>query len=186
VGVTAGWSQRDSPRDSQRGTRGSRDTSANRNGSKSGVIDYRDISERNTQKTARDDKKEKAAEEAKKKAEEEKRHAERQKRYEQDKQQREGGKATSMSSSGGTSGTKTASRNPKGGGHATKPVNAGGSTDPTTREVTEVMLEAVKTQTVHFDPAKAKDDPGMLILNAPRYDSTKRVRAGDAGIASPL
>lgn len=172
-------------RESGRGNRGSR-SGAGENNSHSGVIDYKDLSERNTLRTEREDRKKKAEEEAKKKAEEAKKKAEAQKRQQGDQDKRNGKTATTMTSSRGTSGTKTASRPGAAGSRATKPVNAGGGTDPTLREVTEVMLDAVKTQKVQFDPEKAKTEPGMLLLNEPRFDETQRTRAVDQGIGQPL
>lgn len=150
--------------------------------SSNGVINYQDNSSRNTLKTERDDRKKKAEEEAKKKAEEDKRRKEREEREKRWNDMRNGGR-TGMQS-GSTTGSKTAAK--AGPGRATKPDNKGGSSDPTTREVNEVMLEAVKTQTVNFDPAEAKSKPGILLLNSPKFDGTKRLRAGEKPLVEPL
>ena len=188
LGVSGVGAQRTSGRDN--GSNRETGRGSNRSGvsSSNGVINYQDTSKRNTQSTERDERKKKAEEEAKKKAEEEKRRAERDKRNGNDQQ-----KATSMVSStragnGNTSGSRNAQGGKPGSGPATKPVNAGGSTDPTTQDVTAVMLNAVRTQTVDFDPAKAKEEPGIMLLNAPKFDGTKRTRAGAGGgsIAQPL
>ena len=155
--------------------------------SSNGVINYQDNSSRNTLKTERDDRKKKAEEEAKKKAEEDRRRKEREEREKRWNEMRNGNNnnnnRNTQSQNRGTSGSQTA----KGGnGRASKPDNKGGSTDPTTREVTEVMLDAVKTRTVQFDPAEAATQPGMLMLNSPRYDGSQRIRAGEKPIVEPL
>lgn len=149
-----------------------------------GVINYQDNSSRSTLKTERDERKKKAEEEAKKKAEEDRRRKEREEREKRWNEMRNGNNnRNTQSNSRSTSGSKTA----KGGNsRASKPDNKGGSTDPTTREVTEVMLDAVKTRTVQFDPAEAATQPGMLMLNSPRFDGTQRVRAGEKPIVEPL
>lgn len=161
-----------------------------RDQSQQGTIDYSDLSRRNTARTEREDRKEKEAEAAKKKAEEEKRRAEREKRGSEDSKNRGTASGTTTMQARGTTGSKEAAKKtaakPGTPGRATQPVNTGGSTDPTTKEVTEVMLSAVKTQTVNFDVEAAKNDPDVILLNPPQFDSTKRTRAGDAGIAAPL
>lgn len=172
VGASQGWSQR-------------------------GVINYEDLSQRNTRSTDRDEKKKeeaKKAADAKRKAEEQKKRDERQKEYEsrRNKDNKDEKKPTATTSASGrtTTGTRTAPQAPgarsAGAKSAPKTRNAGGTTDPTAREVTEVMLDAVRTQSVNFDVEAAENDPGIIMLNAPKFDPKDRARAGDAGIAQPL
>lgn len=166
--------------------------------SQRGVVDrtgtgaYEDISKRNTRSNEREERKKKEAEEARKKAEDEKRREERRKRYEAEKKER-GEQQPGVTTTGSrkTTGTKSAAV-PRGkptasrGAAATQPVTAGGSTDPTTEEVNEVILNAVKTRTVEFDVDKAKKSKSIILLNEPKYDAKDRIRAGDTGIAQPL
>ena len=173
--LTGSWAQRSSERGSGR-SGGSRGGVSSNNG----VINFQETNKRNTQKTERDDRKKKEEEERKKKEEEEKRRKEREARWGGNNNNKP---AITMGNNRSTSGSKTAG---KGGGPATKPVNAGGSSDPTLRDVTSVMYDAVKTQRVDFDPVKAKNTPGILLLNAPRNTEADRIRAGEASIAEPL
>lgn len=178
--------------------------------SQRGVINpatnYDDLSRRDTRSSERDEKKKadaKKAEDAKRKADEQAKRDERQKANEErrnndnkdDKKPADAGKTAAAARTAGgspTSGTGAA-RTAQGGnvGKAAgkgprQPGGAGGTTDPTTREVTEVMLDAVRTQTVNFDVEAARNDPGMIMLNAPKLTPKNRVRAGDASIAQPL
>ncbi len=171
----------------QRGSGRDRD---GRDQGQQGTIDYNDLSRRNTARTEREDKKEKEAEAAKKKAEEEKRRAEREKRGSEDAKNRGAATGTTTLGAKATTDSKEAAKKTAGKpgtpGKATQPVNTGGSADPTSKEVTQVMLDAVKTQTVNFDVEEAKKNPDVILLNAPKFDPTERTRAGDAGIAAPL
>ena len=180
-----GWGQRTVGRDTGRDA--GRDTGR---GASSGVINYSDLSSRQTRRTDREDRQKKEAEEAKKKAEEqrrEKERADRMKRWQDERGQRPGGSTTASSNNRQTTGSRTAGNNPNGRGKsATAPVTTGGSYDPTTREVTEVMLDAIKTRHVQFDPEEARENPSMILLNAPRSDPNQRRRATDTGIARPL
>lgn len=156
--------------------------------SQTGVINYEDISKRKTRSTEREDRKKREAEEAKKKAEEEKRRDERRKRYEaaNNRNQNNPGKPDGDKKDD-TTGTKAAA-----GQRAPRPVGArspgttGGSSDPTTQEVNEVILNAVKTRTVHFDPEKAESNPNLIILNEPKHQLKSRIRAGDTGMGEAL
>lgn len=163
----------------------------------SGVIkfDYQDPSQRKTRRTEREDRQKKEAEEAKKKAEEAKRNKEREermKRWQDERAKRDDGK----SKQGGTttasghpaqgSGKPGAPQTAKGANSAAMPKTAGGNTDPTTREVTEVMLDAIKTQHVNFDLKEARDNPSVILLNPPQTDPSQRRRAAEGSIAQPL
>jgi hypothetical protein len=165
--VSSGWSQRVVDR--------------------TGAGGYEDISKRQTRNTEREDRKKREAEEAKKKAEEEKRREERRKRYEAESGRKEPAKGMST-----TTGSKDMGQGRKGPGRgapkggATQPVTAGGSTDPTSQEVNEVILNSVKTRRVDFDANAAKRNPTIILLNKPKFDPSDRVRAGDTGIAQPL
>lgn len=170
--VTSGWAQR-------------------------GIIDrtgtgaYEDISKRNTRSNEREERKKKEAEEARKKADEEKRREDRRKRYETENERRDQARGMTTTGSKETTGTKTAAAprdrpNANRGAAATQPATAGGSTDPTTQEVNEVILNAVKTRTVEFDVDNAKKSKGIILLNEPKYDAKDRIRAGDTGMAQPL
>ncbi len=178
--------------------------------SQRGVINYDDLSQRNTRSTERDKEKKEAAkkaEDAKRKSDEEKKRDERRKQYEDrrnddkkddKKDDQKPGKAanasksgTAVKATGATSKTSDAmkaalaARAKKGDGKAPAKA-AGGGTDPTAREVTDVMLDSVRTQLVTFDVEDAQDDPSIIILNAPKFNPKDRVRAGDSGMAQPL
>lgn len=162
----------------------------------SGIVkfDYQDPSQRKTQRKEREERQKKAAEEAKKKADEAKRQQERTERMRQWQERSRPNQGQQGNTSAGnrdTTGTRTAggARQPGGNNRkptATLPTTVGGSYDPTTREVTEVMLDAIKTQHVQFDPAEAADKPGVILLNKPQTDPATRRRAVDSSIAQPL
>lgn len=147
---------------------------------------YDDISRRSTQRTEREERRKKEAEEARKKAEEEKRNKERQERrqrYEQERREREEGRNKKDEGENNAQARRPADKRapaPRAAAAAEAPV------DPTTREVTDVMLDSVRTRTVDFEPARASDNPGLLLLNPPKYDNTNRTRAGDYGIGQAL
>lgn len=148
----------------------------------SGLLNYRDLSKKDNQRTQREERKKREAEEAKRKAEEEKRRQERTQRWQQEQARRNPQRtpATNAKDSKTSSGKSAISR---GVGNKSVP---DGSSDPTMREITEVMLDAVKTRKVDFDPEEARDQPNLILLNSPVFDATTRVRAGDASIAQPL
>jgi hypothetical protein len=196
--TAAGWGQRtvgrDTGRDSGRDSARSSARDGVRGQATTTNFNYNDISQRKTRQTEREAKQKKDAEEAKKKAEEEKRNkerADRMKKWEEDRAKRNGTSTAGSTSAGSksTSGTRTASGGQRGGEkgkNATAPKTTGGSYDPTTREVTEVMLDAIKTQHVNFDPEEAAQKPSVILLNAPTVDPKERKRAADFGIAQPL
>lgn len=164
----------------------------------SGIVkfDYQDPSQRRTQRKEREDRQKKAADEAKKKAEEAKRQQERAERMRQWQERnrrddnRSGGPGQGNAAGNNRTTTGTAAGARQTGNNrrptATLPTTVGGSYDPTTREVTEVMLDAIKTQHVQFDPEEAANKPGVLLLNKPQADPAARTRAVDTGIAHPL
>lgn len=179
-----GFAQRGDVRGSSRG---------NARGSARGDsgIDYRDISQRNTQRTEREARQKKEAEAARKKAEEEKKRKEREERmqrWREDRNRRDDrGNASSKEASGKATEVGKAGDRRKPGEPASAPVTTGGSYDPTTRQVTEVMLDAVKTQEVKFSRAEAAEDPSIILLNEPRHNPEERKRATDfIGIGRPL
>lgn len=174
--------------------------------SQRGVINYEDLSQRKTQRTDRDARKKedaKKADDAKKKADEDQRRDERRKRYEEernkdskdDKKPADPAKNTASAKPMGATGSAAdamkaaiAARAARktGGKAGGQPGAAGSGSDPTGREVTEVMLDAVRTQTVEFSVETAKEDPGMIMLNPPKFTPTERVRAGDSAMGQPL
>lgn len=178
---TVGLAQRDREANSDRSAR-----RGNRSGKVQGTLDYQDPSKRKSQSNMREDREKKEAE-AKKKADEAKKKDERRKHYEDEKKRRDearNGKDKASKDNKGTSDSKSADAKKRKG--AKSPDSAGGSSDPTLSDVTEVMLNAVKTRTVHFDPDKAKNDPGIILLNQPKFNTKDRVRAGDFGVGEEL
>lgn len=156
-----------------------------------GLLNYQDISQRRTRRTEREDRQARQAEEARKRAEEERRRQEREQRQ-QRWREREGesrrGMQTTTNDRGTTRG-RDAGNNRRGenrnAGPATAPATAGGQ-DPTSREVTEVLLDAIKTRRVNFDPEEARNTPGIILLNPPKTDPAERRRAAEDNIAQPL
>lgn len=156
-----------------------------------GLLDYQDPSQRRTRRSDREDRQKREAEEAKKKAEEERRRKEREdrrNRWQQDRDRRDG---RGVQTSGNDRGTTRSGQNRSAGrererGPATAPVTSGAGSELTTREVTEVMLDAIKTRHVQFDPQEARENPGMILLNAPKSDPAERKRAAESVVAQPL
>lgn len=177
-----GFAQRGDVRGSSRGN--ARGSTRGNSG-----FNYQDISQRNTQRTEREARQKKEAEEAKKKAEEERKKKEREdrmKRWRDSRGDRDDDKKSSKESAGKATQIGKSADRKKPGEPASAPVTTGGSYDPTTRQVTEVMLDAVKTQEVKFSRVEAADDPSIILLNEPRHNPEERKRAADFGIGKPL
>lgn len=143
---------------------------------------YKDLTQRSTQRDDRVKKrqqdaeaKKKAADEAKKKQEEEAKKAAQQRQQQAAQQGKPGTPGQQNQANGakgqpGKPGSKTASK-----GY--------GSTEATGNEVTQVMLNAIKTKKVHFNPERAAENKSVILLNPYRgiTDSTD-----DSNLVKPL
>lgn len=140
---------------------------------------YKDLTQRNSQRDDRVKKRQQEAE-AKKKADEEakKKAAEEAKRREQQQQ--------IQARRGGAPGQQNAanSKNPNAKGGKQGPSKGYGATEPTGTEVTQIMLNAVKTRKVYFNPERMAEKKSVILLNPMKkpVDSADQI----GSIVSPL
>ena len=160
------------------------DSNRDSGGSNGKLSNYQDLSQVKSRRADRDKKKKEEADAAKKKADQAKNDKNSKDKNSKDKNGSTHGFSRVGSNDKHTSGSASSrsGKKPGSGSAASGHYEQSGQY----KEVTQVMLDAVKTRRVNFDEQKAAKNPDIILLNEPVFKKGDNPEAGTSSLASPL